>query len=88
MRDDRNYTDGAGVFKLQELARINVLGLVKTLQVQASRFAVMEWHGFQTPRYRTAASCVRSLWVARNKVFLIVPSLVFRMPATVRSLKP
>ena len=38
--------------------------------------------------YRTAASWARNLWVARNKVFLMVPSLVFKMPATVRSLRP
>ena len=37
---------------------------------------------------RTSASCTRSLWVARNNVFLIVPSVVFSIPATVRSLMP
>ena len=40
-----------------------------------------------TPQ-RTSASCVRSLWVARNSVFLIVPSVVFSIPATVRSRIP
>ena len=44
---------------------------------------------FCLPRdQRTWASCVRNLWVARNSVFLIVPSVVFSIPATVRSLMP
>src|SRR5580658_4317905 len=30
---------------------------------------------------RTVASSVRSLWVARNRVFLMVPSVVFSIPA-------
>src|SRR5512135_1802463 len=32
---------------------------------------------------RTSASWARSLWVARNRVFLMVPSVVFSIPATV-----
>jgi hypothetical protein len=44
------------------------------------------WWQLQTQR--TSASCIRSLWVARNSVFLIVPSVVFSIPATVRSLMP
>ena len=37
---------------------------------------------------RTAANSVRSLWVARKSVFLIVPSVVFKIPATVRRRSP
>jgi len=37
---------------------------------------------------RTSDSCKRSLWVARKSVFLTVPSLVLRIPATVLSCKP
>jgi len=45
--------------------------------------------GYSKPEIqRTSASSVRNLWVARKRVFLIVPSVVFRMPATVRNLIP
>src|SRR2546421_286016 len=38
--------------------------------------------------YLAHASSPRSLWVARNSVFLIVPSVVFNIPATVRRRMP
>jgi hypothetical protein len=41
-----------------------------------------------TESYRAAESCNRSLWVARKRVFLMVPSVVLRIAATVFRRKP
>jgi len=63
----------------EEIAELSTAGQRRTSPLRG-------WCQLQTQR--TSASCIRSLWVARNSVFLIVPSVVFSIPATVRSLMP